>query len=365
MFWVSALGQATTFAALQQSDERFRTVMDNAPIILTAFDTDGIFTLAEGRALAARGRASADMVGRSAFEFYAETQSILDRIHGTLSGEIGSFTTDKNGVALETSYIPLWDADGTIKGGISLSIDVTARVRAEQALRDIQRDLERSNAELQQFAYVASHDLQEPLRTIASYLQLIAQRYKGQLDDDADVFIQFAVDGAKRMQALIKAVLQYSQVGNSTDGWTSVDSHFIVASVVDSLRAHIAALHARVTWDALPTIVGDPNGLSQLFQNLIGNALKFCSEDPTVHIGVVRENDEWTFSIQDNGIGIAPDHLERVFGMFQRLHTREEYEGTGIGLATCKKIVERHGGRIWVESELGHSTTFFFTLPAS
>ncbi len=237
-------------------------------------------------------------------------------------------------------------------------------LRARQELEKTVADLKRSNAELEQFAYVASHDLQEPLRMVASYTQLLAKRYKGKLDTDADEFIGYAVDGANRMQRLIQDLLAYSRVTTQGHGFELVDCNALLEEVLGSLRLAVDESRTVVTHDVQVTVMADRVQLGQVFQNLIGNAIKFRGQEPLwVHICVERRNDEWIFSVRDNGIGIDPQYAERIFVVFQRLHDRAEYPGTGIGLAICKKIVERHGGRIWVKSQLGKGATFYFTLP--
>jgi len=254
-------------------------------------------------------------------------------------------------------------------------VEALMRSRAEAALRRAHAELEervrertaelaRSNAELEQFAYVASHDLQEPLRMVRSFVELLQQRYAGQLDAEADEFIGFAVDGAARMQALIRGLLAYSRVDRRTSSPGPVDCDRLVQNALRNLQVAIAEAKAQVTHDPLPTVTGDETQLLQLFQNLLGNAIKFRNEAaPRVHIAAARRGAEWVFSVRDNGIGFDPQYAERIFMIFQRLHTREEYGGTGIGLAVCKKIVECHGGRIWAESAPGQGSTFYFTLP--
>ncbi len=234
-----------------------------------------------------------------------------------------------------------------------------------ETLRIQTAELVRSNRDLEQFAYVASHDLQEPLRMVSSYTQLLARRYKGRLDADADEFIAFAVDGAKRMQRLINDLLAYSRVGTRGEEFEPTDCTTALDQALLNLKAAVAESGAVVTRDPLPTVPADPRQFGQLLQNLVGNALKYHGhESPRVHVSAEQKGTEWVFSVRDNGIGIDPKYAERVFVLFQRLHNREQYSGTGIGLAICKKIVERHDGRIWVESQLGSGATFYFTIPA-
>jgi signal transduction histidine kinase len=236
--------------------------------------------------------------------------------------------------------------------------------RSEEALAQQALELTRSNAELQQFAYVASHDLQEPLRMVSSYVQLLARRYKGKLDADADDFIGYAADGVERMKNLINDLLVYSRVSTHGRDFKSTDCEAVLEATLANLQVAIEESGTVVTHHPLPTVMADDLQLIQLFQNLIANAIKFHSEDPPrVHISVEEEGEKWVFSVQDNGIGIDPEHADRIFEIFQHLHSREDYPGTGVGLAICKKIVERHGGRIWVDSEPGNGSTFRFTMP--
>ena len=245
-----------------------------------------------------------------------------------------------------------------------LNADLERRVAERTAeLAERAKDLERSNMELQQFAYVASHDLQEPLRTIASFTQLLAKRYGDKLDDKAREFIAFAVDGSKRMQTLINDLLSFSRVGTQGRRLVSVSTDAVLDAVLKNLKRGIEESRAIITRDPLPIVLADELQLSQILQNLIGNAIKFRrNQAATVHIGAERTASGWNISVRDNGIGVAPEHSERIFVIFQRLHTKTQYPGTGIGLAICKKIAERHGGRIWLEPTPGGGSTFTFSI---
>jgi two-component system sensor histidine kinase/response regulator len=268
---------------------------------------------------------------------------------------------------------PLDGAEVLARIGTHLTLDSlrrqlqTQNIQLQHEIRareEVQRALQRSNAELEQLAYVASHDMQEPLRMVASYLQLVAQRYQGKLDTDADEFIGFAVDGAKRMQTLINDLLSYSRVGTKARPLAPTACETLVATAISDLSVAIRETGARITHGPLPIVMADAMQLTQLFQNLLGNAIKYHgTEPPLVHIEAEPAGSDWCFSVRDNGIGIAPEYFERIFVLFQRLHGRREYSGTGIGLALCKKIIERHGGRIWVESTPGAGSVFRFTIP--
>jgi PAS domain S-box-containing protein len=243
--------------------------------------------------------------------------------------------------------------------------EIEERKRAEEALKEKTEALARSNQELEQFAYVASHDLREPLRMVTSYVQLLSRRYKGKLDSDADDFINYAVEGATRTWKLINDLLVYSRVGSQAKELEATDCEMVLNQSLNNLKVTIEETGAVVTHDPLPTVMADNLQLGQLLQNLIENGIKFRgSEPPRVHVSASRNGNKWIFSVRDNGIGIAPEYAERIFVIFQRLHSRAEYPGMGVGLAICKKIVGRHGGRIWVESEPGKGATFYFTLGA-
>ena len=270
-----------------------------------------------------------------------------------------------------------------ILAGIAVQEEMARRQRAEDEVRRANRELEervtertaelgrraeelaRSNGELEQFAYVASHDLQEPLRMVASFTQLLGKRYGDKLDDDGRDFIHYAVDGANRMQSLISDLLSFSRIGTRESVFEPISCDFVLNRAMGNLALAIEESGAEITWGALPQVMGDAKQLSQVFQNLIGNAIKFRkNKPPKVEIQAEPYGDNWKISIRDNGIGIMPEQASRIFVIFQRLHTRAEYPGTGIGLSICKKIVERHGGRIWMEGSPGGGSTFFFTLLA-
>jgi light-regulated signal transduction histidine kinase (bacteriophytochrome) len=237
-------------------------------------------------------------------------------------------------------------------------LDIDTRKSAEEALA-------RSNADLERFAYVASHDLQEPLRMVASFVQLLGDRYKGKLDDTADEFIGFAVDGASRMQRMLEDLLAFSRLSRSQEPPVPTSAADALAAALRNLSARTEESHAVIEARSLPVVLADPSQLERVFTNLLGNALKFRNgSDPVVHVAADREGPLWHFRVRDNGIGIDPRYFERVFMLFQRLHTREHYEGNGMGLAITKRIIERWGGRIWVESEPNTGSTFHFTLHA-
>jgi light-regulated signal transduction histidine kinase (bacteriophytochrome) len=247
------------------------------------------------------------------------------------------------------------------------SWEIVERKRTEEEVERYAVELERSNEELEQFAYIASHDLREPVRMVKGYLGLLEKRYRDQLDEKAGRFIDYAVEEAERMQEMIQALLDLSRVDTSGEEPTPTDTELLLERTLRLLERASEDAAAEVTHGPLPTVMADEVQLAQVFQNLVANAIKFRREGvpPRIHIAAEQEGNEWVFSVADNGIGISdPEQAERIFQVFQRLHTEEEYEGIGIGLALCKRVVVRHGGRIWVESEMGKGSTFYFTLPA-
>jgi PAS domain S-box-containing protein len=300
-------------------------------------------------------------------EHAEEAVNILERIKR--GGSVTRYETaqrrkDGQRVFVTVSVSPIKDREGHVVGASTIARDITKRKRAEEALALKVQELARSNADLEQFAYVASHDLQEPLRTVASFTQLLQKRYQGKLDRNADEFIAFIVEGATRMMGLINDLLSYSRVGTRGRDFAPTDCAAVFKEAVANLGAAIEESGALVTRGPLPTVVADGGQLVLLLQNLIGNAIKFHSNSsPRVHVAAERREQDWAFSVEDNGIGIDPQYAQRIFEVFQRLHSRADYPGTGIGLAICKKIVERHRGRIWVRSRLGEGATFYFTIP--
>jgi PAS domain S-box-containing protein len=361
-------------AAAGGNQDTFRQLLEAAPDAIIVVDQSGTINLVNSMAEKNFGYRSDEIVGQpieilvpSPFreQHIHHRQGYFDEPSTRPMGsglELTGQRKDGSEFPAEISISPLTTDEGVLVTAVVR--DITERKRTEQVLQKHATELERSNAELEQFAYVASHDLQEPLRIVASYTQLLSRRYKDQLDEDANEFIDFVVDAATRMQNLINDLLSYSRVGTRGQEFEPTNLNSVLESVLKNLDLRIKDNHATVTHDALPTVMADDRQFLQLFQNLIGNALKFRGEDPPqVHIGFTRQDEEYLFSVRDNGIGIDPQFVDRIFLVFQRLHGRGEYPGTGIGLAICKKIVERHGGRIWVESEPDAGSTFYFTVP--
>ncbi len=361
--------------ALRESEEKLRTMFDSARDGIVVADLLGNVTEVNNATLNITGYSREDLIGKSALQFVAaeDQQKIVDDMASTLGSKKAILETlllrcvRKDGSVFdgEMACDTISDKDGNIAGFIAIMRDVTERKQMEKKVQRLVEELKRSNMELEQFAYVASHDLQEPLRMVSSYVQLLARRYKGKLADDADEFIEYAVDGSTRMMGMIQALLIYSRVGTKGKPPEPTECEVVLAQTLKNLQTALAEKGAEVTHDPLPTIMADGIQMVQLFQNLIGNGIKFQAEGvkPHVHVSVEDKGEEWQFSFKDNGIGIEPQYKDRIFVIFQRLHGKQEYKGTGIGLAVCKRIVERHGGRIWVESELGKGATFLFTIP--
>ena len=359
-------------AARRQSEERFAKAFRASPAALNITRlADGCFIDVNESFLRLFGYRREELIGRKSSELnmygHPDERAELVRLlreqgsvrnyemtARTKSGEVRS-------VLFSTEAIEL-DGEASI---LAILFDITDRKRAEEQLQRQAEALRRSNEELEQFAYVASHDLQEPLRMVSSYVQLLARRYQGRLDPDADDFINFAVEGANRMKTLINDLLAYSRVGTRGKPFEPVELETVLDRVLVNLQLSIEDGRVVITRDPLPTAQADDTQMVQLFQNLIGNAIKFRGEKPPqIHVGAAPRDEAWLFYARDNGIGLDPQYANRIFLIFQRLHGKSEYAGTGIGLAICKRIVERHGGSIWVESQLGQGSTFYFTLPA-
>jgi PAS domain S-box-containing protein len=358
--------------ALSESEEKFRSIVQSSPtaIYLYHLESDGalILTSANPASDLIVGIDHSSLIGMTiedAFPNLAGTE-IPEMYRGVARGDLGSqsfeipYTDDR----LSGFYLVSVFQTGPGTAAVNF-MDISERKRAEEELAARTEDLARSNADLEKFAYIASHDLQEPLRMVASYTQLLQRRYAGRLDADADEFIAYAVDGATRMQRLINDLLAYSRAGSQGSAFEETDLEAVLQGVLKTLSISIAEAGAEITYDPMPSVVCDPIQIGQVFQNLIINAIKFRGEDPPrIHVGVESSEEEWVFSVKDNGLGIEPEYFDRIFVIFQRLQSRADYPGTGMGLAICKRIIERHGGRTWVESGEGIGSTFYFTLAA-
>jgi PAS domain S-box-containing protein len=357
------------------SEARYRGLLEAAPDAMVVVNVSGEIVLLNVQAETQFGYSRDELVGQKVKniipEGFAErliadgTRSAADALAQQIGTGIELVGRRKDGTEfpIEIMLSPLESAEGIL---VTAAIrDITERRKSEEHLVKTVWELKRSNDELQQFAYVSSHDLQEPLRMVSSYTQLLAKRYQGRLDSDADEFIAFAVDGCNRMQGLIQDLLAYSRAGNNAKTLHETSSESALKKALANLRITIEQSGAIVTHDLLPALTTDATQLTQVFQNLVGNAIKYHgAEAPRVHVSATRTgNNEWIFSVRDNGLGIDPQYFDRIFILFQRLHGRDEFEGTGIGLAICKKILERLGGRIWVESQPEKGSTFYFALP--
>lgn len=363
-----------TETALHDSEEKYRGLLEAAPDAMVVVNTSGKIVLLNVQAEKQFGYRRDELLGQKVTNIIPvgfAARLIADDLRSTedaLAQQIGTgieltaLRKDGSEFPIELMLSPLETTEGVL---VTAAIrDITKRKKAELQLLKNVEELNRSNGELGQFAYIASHDLQEPLRMVASYTQLLARRYKGKLDSDADDFIAFAVDGASRMQRLIQDLLTYSRVETNGNVLRQISSAAAFEQALVNLRGAIEESGAQVTHDSLPVVMADEMQLVQLFQNLVGNAIKYQRPGtPRIHISAtMNDAAKWNFAVQDNGLGIDQQYFEKIFGMFQRLHKREEFAGTGIGLAICKRIVERHGGNISVESQPGQGSTFRFAL---
>jgi PAS domain S-box-containing protein len=359
----------------KESEARYRGLLEAAPDAMVVVNVAGEIVLLNVRAEKEFGYSRDELLGQKVKniipEGFAEriiadgTRSAAEALAQQIGTGIELIGRRKDGseFPIELMLSPLESAEGIL---VTAAIrDISVRKNADEHLAKTVKELKRSNDELQQFAYVSSHDLQEPLRMVSSYTQLLGVRYKGRLDSDADEFITFAVDGCNRMQGLIQDLLAYSRAGTNGKALREISGEDALQAALSNLRAAVEQSGAVVTHDSLPVIKIDETQLTQIFQNLVGNAIKYRrAESPQVHISASKNGgNEWIFSVRDNGLGIDPQYFDRIFVLFQRLHGRDEFEGTGIGLAICKKLLERMGGRIWVESQPEKGSTFCFALP--
>jgi PAS domain S-box-containing protein len=362
-------------AVLQASEERVQSIVDHVLDGIITIDETGTVETFNPAAERVFGFHSSEVIGNNIkmlmpAPYHGEHDGYLTNYLATGNAKIIGIGREVVGRRKDGTTFPMDLAVSEFSLGdhryfTGIVRDISDRKRAETALRETAEELARSNLDLEQFAYVASHDLQEPLRAVAGCAQVLARRYEGKLDDRADELIAHTVDGVSRMQGLINDLLAYSRIGTRGAAFETTDVGFALDRAVANLEAAIAESEAVVARDELPVVQADASQLTQLFQNLVGNAIKFRgAQTPRIHVGAHRTNGTWVLSVRDNGIGLEAEYFDRIFVIFQRLHTRAEYPGTGIGLAVCKKIVERHGGKIWVESEPGRGTTFFFTIPS-
>ncbi|MGZ7159360.1 MAG: PAS domain S-box protein, partial [Methanobacterium sp.] len=356
---------------LQRSKESFRTLAENSPDLIFRVDKDLRCIYINPIITEYTNMPSKFFIGKTIdeFGFPEEYTSHFkeDYIELFKSGEKQNLeyklpTAHGNRFFYATN-VPEYNAKEDIQTALSVVRDITERKHAEEQLKETIQELERSNQELQSFAYITSHDLQEPLRTMGSYAGLLKRRYGGQLDQDADDFIEYIVSGASRMQTMIKSLLDYSRIGTKGKEFTKFNAENALNTALSNLQSSIEECDAEITHDAFPDITADESQIRQVFQNLIGNALKFSKEGvrPMIHVSAQNKDDEYVFSVSDNGIGIEEKYSDRIFEVFKRLHAIGEYQGAGIGLAIVKRIIDRHGGRIWVESELGKGSTFYFS----
>ena len=371
---VTGLALAAAVSERGRAQESFRRLVESAPNALIMVEPAGRIAQVNVHAESLFGYTREELLGQPVEllvppQFQTDHPQSRDLFFGEpqvramgAGRDLFGLRKDGSEVPVEIGLSPITTGEGTFV--VASIIDITERKQIEDEMKQYAEELARSNTELEQFAYVASHDLQEPLRMVTSYCGLLQRRYKGRLDKDADEFIEFAVDGANRMSALVRDLLAYGQVGSNGHKQTSIDCNAALERALVSLKSAIEENNARVTHGPLPTITANPTETEQLFQNLISNSIKFHGDDPPeIHVHAQREDGAWQFAVRDNGMGIEPQYADKIFEVFQRLHRRKDYVGTGVGLAICRRIVERNGGRIWFDSDPGKGSTFYFTLP--
>jgi len=369
-------GRALVVEKLRESEEKYRSLIDGVQdYAIFTLDPGGKVISWNAGAERIKGYKAEEIIGQDFSRFYLQTdidegkpEKELHLAATSGRSELEHWRVRKDGSRFWANVVltAARDSSGLLVGFSEISQDISERKKSEEHLIEKVAELKRSNDDLEKFASVASHDLQEPLRMVASFTQLLAKRYKGRLDSDADEFIGYAVDGSNRMQSLIKDLLTYSRAGSNGKILREISSADALKTALTGLRATIVESGAEVTQEGLPALTTDDGQLALVFQNLVGNAIKYRSaEVPRIHVSATKNGgNEWIFSVRDNGMGIEPQYFERIFVLFQRLHGQTEFKGSGIGLAICKKILERLGGRIWVESQLTKGSTFCFALPA-
>lgn len=350
----------------RRTEKKYELLVDNSPDLIAQVNAEGEFVMTNEAMADSFDSQPGELTGKSLFDLMPEevAERRLEVGREVIeTGETQRFEDGNEGEYFHNVFVPV-DLPGERETFQVIARDITERKEAEIELKETVQKLEESNAQLEQFAYVTSHDLQEPLRMVSSYMQLLERQYKADLDEDAQEFIEYAVDGANRMREMINDLLEYSRVDTRGGDFESTDFESVIQQATDNLQVAIAESEAEVTHDSLPTLVCDENQMVMLLQNLVSNAIKYCEADhPQIHVSVERNDEEFVFAVTDNGIGIPEDEIDEVFRIFSRLHGRDEYSGTGIGLAMCQKIVDRHDGTIRVESEVDEGSTFYFTLP--
>jgi len=358
--------------ALSRSEEFTRSIIESSSDCIKVLDIEGrLQFMSRGGQELLKIKDIKQYLNISYENFWkgSDYQAAREAIAKAQQGGVGRFsdycpTADGTPTWWDVVISPINGPDGNVDRLLAVSRDITERKKAEDELRKLAAELEWSNSDLQQFAYIVSHDLQEPLRVASMFIKLFEKRYKNTIDKKAEELISYTVDSIGRMSVLIKDLLEYSKLETKGKALAPINCSVALEQAVFNLHVAIELSGAKLTYDLLPTVMADATQISSLFQNLIGNSIKYRGKErPEIHISADKKGDEWLFSVRDNGIGIDSQYFEKILDVFRRLHTREKYDGTGIGLAICKKIVERHGGKIWVESEPDKGSKFYFTIP--
>jgi len=363
-----------TLDSLEFANARLAAIVESSDDAIVSKTLDGTITSWNAAAKRLYGYTQGEAIGKNVSIIVppGRPNELADILTMVGTGEcLSSFHTtrlrkDGSEIPVSLTVSPIKDACGQITGASTIARDIAQQIRDDDELKRSHQALAERNEELQQFAYVASHDLREPLRTVRSFCELFRENYQGQLDEQADRWIDFMVDGVSRMHNLIDDLLTYSRLESHAKPTVSTDLNKILVNVLKDMKVSLGENAAEITCDTLPTLQVEPTQTAQLFQNLIDNSVKYRRDESLrIHVGAKQTGGHWTFSVSDNGIGIEPEFHDKVFEMFKRLHPRDKYSGTGIGLAVCRKIVHRHGGRMWLESEAGDGTTFYFSIRES